>query len=82
MTTALYRTPVPAATAEPTPLRDILRELVEDLSDRLERSPGVEYLARSALRMRGSGAEGFADVEPLLLVAELLELLPYEEPAR
>jgi hypothetical protein len=38
-------------------------------------------LVQLALGMRRAGAEGFAGVEPLLLVAELAELARFEEPA-
>jgi hypothetical protein len=83
VTTAIYRTETrrASASANPTPLRDILLELVEDFADCLERNPGVDYLARSALRMHRAGAEGFAGSHPLAIVAELAELLPPEEPA-
>ena len=61
---------------EPTPIRELVAEITAELEARLERRPGVAYLIRLALRMRRAGAEGFAGVEPILLVAELTELLP------
>jgi hypothetical protein len=71
-----------ASTAAPrTPLREIIAELASDLAERIEHRAGVRHLVRLALGMHRAGAEGFAGVEPLLLVAELAELARFEEPA-
>lgn len=66
--------------SEPTHIRAVLDEIVADLAVRLDRHLGARVAVLCALRLHEAGAEGFADVEPLALVAEMLELLP-EEPA-
>ena len=76
-----YRDDDKGARGGPTPIREILAEITAALALRLERQPGVAHLVRAALAMRRAGADGFAAVEPLLLVAELAELLGDEESA-
>jgi hypothetical protein len=68
------------AIGEPEHIRDILAPFVADLAERIERRAGVRYLVQLALGMHRAGAEGFADVEPLQLVAELAELARFEDP--
>jgi len=71
----------PRRAGDPTPIREILAEILDDLALRMERRPGVAHLVLLALGMRRAGAGGFAGVAPIQLLAEMSELLGDEESA-